>query len=57
MYPHVSLSGAFCSNGDRHALKALLHSIMGRYGWACGSHLKAIRNYDRAFWLDAFLDQ
>lgn len=45
---YITLQESIRLNGDRHKLRSLLHSIMGRYDYAAGSSLKMIKNYKRS---------
>lgn len=53
-YPYLSMADEQRFNGDRHKLKGLMNSIMGRPSWAAFSYVKMLRNYKRAEWLDDF---
>lgn len=52
MMPFPTMAETQRSNGDRHKLKGLINSIMGRPDWAAFSYLKMIKNYKRANFLD-----
>lgn len=48
---YVTLPQALWGNGDRHKMRGLLHSIMGRHGHAAGSYLKMVKNYRQSITL------
>lgn len=52
----VTIHDTIRRNGERHMLNGMMHSVFGRYGWAAGSYLKAMRNFERARCLEEMLD-
>lgn len=45
---YITIPEAHRNNGDRHKLRGMLHSILGRPSYAAGSYLKMVKNYDHA---------